>query len=205
MSEKDLLDRLMSGDKTALGPLFDLFRNRLKYMVQLRLDHRIKGRISPSDVIQESLLEASSRIDRYLEDPRMPFHLWLRFLTSQQILAAYRRHVGTQMRSAGQEISIFNAMPQATSECIAAQLIGHVTSPSQAVARDEIKLRLENALNSMDAIDREILTLRHFEELTNNEVAQLLDLKKSAASNRYIRALKRLKDILKEYSEQDIG
>lgn len=203
--EQELLDQLMNGDKSVLGELFAIFRARLRYMVRLRMDNRLKGRVSPSDVLQESFLEASNRIDKYLENPNMPFHLWLRFLTSQQILAAYRRHLGAQMRSAGQEVAIFQGAPQASSECIAAQLIGAITSPSQAVAREEIKQRLQDALNRMEPIDREILTLRHFEELSNNEVAQLLNLKKSAASNRYIRALKRLKDILREISELDVS
>lgn len=194
--ETQLLDRLKEGDRSVLSELFELHRQRLKVMVRLRMDRRIVGRVSPSDVLQETMLEATRRIDAYLDKPNMPFHLWLRFLAGQQLLTAHRRHLGTKRRNAAQEINIYGGTPQATSEYIAAQLVGHLTSPSQAVARDEIREKLQAALNQMDPIDREILTLRHFEEFSNNEVALLLDLKKSAASNRYVRALQRLKTIL---------
>jgi RNA polymerase sigma-70 factor (ECF subfamily) len=108
-----------------------------------------------------------------------------------------RRHLGTKMRGAAQEISLHRgAWPQASSVSLAAQLLGAFTSPSRAVIRAETQLRVQGALNSMDPIDREVLALRHFELLTNGEVAQVLGLSKAAASNRYVRALKRLKEIL---------
>ena len=101
------------------------------------------------------------------------------------------------MRDAGQEISLDRgALPQASSVCLAAQLLGDFTSPSRAVIRAETRVRVQEALNSMDPTDREVLALRHFELLTNGEVAQVLGLTKAAASNRYIRALKRMKDVL---------
>lgn len=195
-TETQLLDRLHAGDRSVLSELFEFYRHRLKVMVRLRMDRRVTGRVSPSDVLQETMLEATRRIDSYLEEPNMPFHLWLRFLAGQQLLTAHRRHLGAQRRNAAQEITIFAGTPQATSEYIAAQLVGHLTSPSQAVVREEMREKLQEALNQMDPIDREILTLRHFEELSNNEVAILLKLKKSAASNRYVRALQRLRTIL---------
>lgn len=191
--ETQLLDRLNDGDTSVLAELFELYRSRLKLMVRMRMDRRITGRLSPSDVLQETMMEATRRIDAYLENPNMPFHLWLRFLTGQQLLTAHRRHLGTQRRDAAQEINIYAGSPQATSEYMAAQLIGHLTSPSQVAVREEVREMLQVALNQMDPIDREILTLRHFEDLSNNEVAQLLNLKKSAASNRYVRALQRLR------------
>jgi len=194
--ETQLLDQLNAGDRSVLSELFEIYRERLKVMVRLRMDRRIVGRVSPSDILQETVLEATRRIDAYLEKPNMPFHLWIRFLAGQQLLTAHRRHLGTKRRNAAQEISIFGGTPQASSEYIAAQLVGHLTSPSQAVVRDEMAEKLQQALSQMDPIDREILTLRHVEEFSNNEVAQLLELKKSAASNRYVRALQRLRSIL---------
>jgi RNA polymerase sigma-70 factor (ECF subfamily) len=127
----------------------------------------------------------------------MPPYLWLRFLTGQRLLAIHRQHLGAQMRDAGQEVSLYRgALPQATSASLAAQLLGKLTSPTQAALRAEMQIRLQEVLNTMDPLDREILTLRHFEELSNNETAAVLGIQKAAASNRYIRALKRLKDVL---------
>ena len=127
----------------------------------------------------------------------MPFYLWLRFLVGQRILELHRRHLGAQGRDAGREVSLYRGpMPEASSAAIAAQLIGRQTSPSQAAMRAERKLRLQEALNGMDPIDREVLVLRHYEQLTNGEAALVLGLDKSAASKRYARALIRLKDLL---------
>src|SRR5262249_15720466 len=149
------------------------------------------------DVLQEAYLDVSKRVAEYRADPAMPFYLWLRFLTGQRLMAIHRQHLGTQMRDAGQEVSLYRgALPQASSISLAPPLLGRLTTASQAAIRTEMQIRLQEALNSLDPIDREILALRHFEELSNNEVAQILGIQKSAASNRYIRALKRLKAVL---------
>ena len=192
-----LIRRLQEGDLEALGPLFARYRDRLRRMVRLRLDRRLQGRIDPSDVLQEAYLEATQRAADYAAKPAMPFYLWLRFLTGQRLLLAHRQHLGTKMRDAGQEVSLYRGgLPMASSVSLAAQLLGRLTSPSLAAVRAEVKIRLQEALNSMDPLDREVLTLRHFEELSNSETALVLGIQKSAASNRYMRALKRLKDIL---------
>jgi RNA polymerase sigma-70 factor (ECF subfamily) len=192
-----LLRRVRAGDEQALAELFALYRDRLRQMVRLRLDRRLQGRIDPSDVLQEAYLDVSRRVAEYLAHPPAPFFLWLRFLTGQRLLAIHRRHLGAQMRDAGQEVSLHRgALPPATSASLAAQLLGRLTSPTQAAARAEMQVRLQEALNAMDPIDREVLVLRHFEELSNNETAAVLGIQKAAASNRYMRALKRLKDIL---------
>ncbi len=193
----DLLRRFIAGDQQALGMLFDCYRDRLRHMVGLRLDRRLQGRVDPSDVLQDAFLDAARRAPEYAADPRMPFFLWLRFLTGQRLLILHRQHLGTRIRDAGQEVTLYaGALPQASSVSLAAALLGRLTTPSQAAMRAEVQLRLQEALNRMDAIDREILTLRHFEELSNNETAACLGIGKAAASNRYMRALKRLKDVL---------
>ena len=166
-------------------------------MVRLRLDRRLQGRLDPSDVLQEAYLDFSKRFGEYAADPKMPFYLWLRFLTGQRLIDLHRMHLGARMRDANQEVSLYRgALPQASSVSLAAQLLGRLTTASRAAIRAETQIRVQEALNSMDAMDREILTLRHFEMLNNEETALVLGIKKSAASNRYIRALKRLKDIL---------
>jgi RNA polymerase sigma-70 factor (ECF subfamily) len=180
------------------GRLLERHRARLRKLVALRLDPRLQGRVDPSDVIQEACLDAARRMPEYEREPeRMPFYLWLRFLVGQRILELHRRHLGAQARDVGREVSLYRGpMPEASSAAIAAQLIGRLTSPSQAAIRAERKLRLQEALNQMDPIDREVLVLRHYEQLSNNEVALVLGLDKFAASKRYARALIRLKDLL---------
>jgi RNA polymerase sigma-70 factor (ECF subfamily) len=193
----DLLQRAREGDAQALGELLAQHRERLRLMVRLRLDRRLQGRIDPSDVLQEACVEACTRFAEYVREPNMPFFLWLRFLTAQKLLVLHRRHLGTLARDAGREVSLHTgALPEASSAALAAQLVGHRTTPSQAAIRAEMQVRLQEALNAMDMIDREVLTLRHFEQLTNAETARVLGLRESTASQRYARALLRLKDVL---------
>jgi RNA polymerase sigma-70 factor, ECF subfamily len=193
----DLMQCAAQGDVQALGRLLETHRKRLRRMVRLRLDPRLQGRIDPSDVIQEAYLEAAERLAEYLREPKMPFFLWLRFLTGQKLLGLRRHHLGTQARDAARELSIYQgAMPEASSACLAAQLLGKRTAPLEAAIRAEMKLRLQEALNGMEPMDREVLALRHFEQFNNAETAQLLGISESGASSRYLRALKRLKEIL---------
>jgi RNA polymerase sigma-70 factor, ECF subfamily len=194
----ELLRRAAAGDQNALAEAFNRFRSRLKRMVRLRLDRRLQGRVDPSDVLQEAYLDLAKRASYYLAHPTLPFFLWLRLLTGQRLLAIHRQHLSAKMRAVGHEVALqHGAMPQATSASLAAQLLGKLSTPSHAAMRAEMQLRLQEALNSMDAIDREVLVLRHFEELSNDETAEILGLQKSAASNRYVRALKRLRSILR--------
>ena len=196
-TESGLLRRVREGDNRALVALFARHRDRLRRMVRIRLDRRLQGRVDPSDVIQEAHIEVLRRAEEYVREPSMPAFLWFRFLVGERLLHAHRRHLGTQMRDAGQEISLHQgAFPQATSVSLAALLLGRLTSPTRAARRAEMQVRLQTILNQMDPIDREVLTLRHFEELSNSETARVLGLEKTAASNRYIRALRRLKEVL---------
>jgi RNA polymerase sigma-70 factor (ECF subfamily) len=199
-SETDqLLESLATGDRQVWGDLLARHRHRLRSMVALRLDPRLQGRIDPSDVIQEAFLTASVQLDDYLKQPTMPFFLWLRAITGQKMIALHRHHLGKKIRDAAREVSLYNrAIPEASSAALAAQLLGQETRPSQAAMRAELETRVHQALDGMDPIDREVLVLRHFEQLSNAEVGQVLEIRESAASKRYIRALRRLKEILKE-------
>jgi RNA polymerase sigma-70 factor (ECF subfamily) len=184
-------------DSYALGELFNRHRDRLRIMVHLRIDRRLRGRVDASDVLQEAYVEALERFPDFLQDRPMPFFLWLRFITEQRLQVVHRRHLGTKARDAGRDISLTRqAAPLVSSESLAAQLVGRHSSPSQAAMRAEMQARLHAALETMNPIDREILALRHFEQLTNTETAQLLGLREDAASQRYGRALVRLKDML---------
>ncbi len=193
--EDDLLCRLRSGDSSALATMFDRHRGRLEKMVRLRLDSRLQGRIDPADVLQDAFIDAARRLPEFA-DNAMPLFLWLRFLTSQRLQLLHRQHFGPT-RNAEREVSLYSgAVPQADSMSLAQQLLGRLTTPSEGAIRVEMRLRVQDALNAMDPIDREVLALRHFEELTNKETAAVLGLQQAAASNRYVRALGRLKDIM---------
>lgn len=193
----DLRRRIEGGDESALLELFARHRDRLRRMVDLRLDRRLRGRLDPSDVLQEAGIDVVRRAREYLAHPAMPVFLWLRWITGQRLVTLHRRHLGTKVRDAGLEISLrHGALPRATSGSLAAMLLGRLTSPTHAALRAELQIRVQDALNAMEPIDREVLTLRHFEELNNHETAEVLGISKTAASNRYIRALKRLKDAL---------
>jgi len=190
-----LVARLRAGDQGALAVLFDRHREKLRRMVQLRLDHRLGGRVSPSDVLQEAYIDALKRVEHYFQKPDQPFFGWLRLVVGQRLADVHREHLA-QKRNAGQDVPIHGGGPGADSACMAACLLGDLTSPSHAATRNEAFARLEEALNQMDPIDREVLALRHFEELSNAETAALLGIQPPAASKRYVRALARLKQIL---------
>jgi RNA polymerase sigma-70 factor (ECF subfamily) len=192
-----LLSQAAAGDRVALGDLFARHQERLWRLVRLRLNRRLQGRIDETDVVQEAFVEASRKIAEYLANPLAPFFLWLRHLTLLKLAELHRRHLGTEARSADREVSIYaGALPEAASASIAAQLLGKLTSPSQAAMRVEKQMRVQEALDGMDAVDREVLVLRHLEQLSNVETAQVLELTPSGARARHVRALKRLRSII---------
>ncbi len=193
----DPIDRLRGGDRGALAALFDEHRGRLRRMVELRIDARLRARLDPSDVVQEAFLDVARDLDAYLADPKLPPLLWLRLHVGRRLTTLHRRHLGTRMRDAGLEISLYqDALPEASSAALASMLLGRHTSPTQAAQRAERLLRVQEALNSLDPIDREVLALRHFEQLGRSETAQVLGISQEAGAKRYFRALKRLKDVL---------
>jgi RNA polymerase sigma-70 factor, ECF subfamily len=193
----ELIDRVRAGEVDALNALFTRHRERLRRMVDIRMDRRLQARIDASDVLQEAYLEVIQRLDEYLRNPKLPLFLWLRLVVGQRLMTLHRRHLGAQQRDAGREVSLFReALPAASSAALAAQLMGKFTSPTQAAMRAERMLRLQEALNALDPIDREVLSLRHFEELTRTEAAQVLGITEAATAKRYVRAMKRLTNLL---------
>ncbi len=193
----DLLERARRGDSQALNMIFARYRDRLLRMVEMRLDMRLRARVDASDVIQDAYLEVVRRLDRYLQQPNMPLFLWLRFLVSERLMILHRHHLGTKMRDARRQISLYRkALPEVSTTALASCLLGKYTSPTDAAVRAERAIRLQEALNTIDPLDREVLALRHFEQLTRAETAQVLGIEEPAAAKRYVRALKRLRDIL---------
>ena len=191
------LRQAAEGDQTAWALILTPHRKRLRRMVALCLDQRLRGRIDPSDVLQEAFLQAAMALPRYLERPEQPVFLWLRWLTGMTLQLVHRRHLGVQGATPAARCNCWTGPgPRPRRRPWRRQLLGRDTRPSVAAMRAERQRRLQEALNAMDPLDRDVLVLRHFEDLTNAEVARELRIQESAASKRYIRALHRLKEIL---------
>jgi RNA polymerase sigma-70 factor (ECF subfamily) len=175
--------------------MFARHKDRLRRMVRLRLDRRLQGRIDPSDVVQEAYAEMGRRV---AECPSSDVaFVWMRKLTGERLQAIHQEYFGATVDVAGQDVSLYRgALPEANSVSLAAQLLGRLTPAAQEAERAEKQLRLQEALNGMNPLDREILALRHFEELTNQEAAEALGMSPAEASKLFIHALKRLKDIV---------
>jgi RNA polymerase sigma-70 factor (ECF subfamily) len=175
----------------SLAELFTEYRPRLKQMLQFRIDPRLRSRTDLSDILQESYIDAFHRLDHYRRKPEMSFYLWLRQITLQRLIDVHRRHLKADKRNVRNEVRL--EQQATTSAAIAVQLVDRMVSPSQIAVRQEMIRQTESALDELDDMDREVLALRHFEELANNEVAQVLGISEAAASNRYVRALTRLR------------
>jgi len=197
-SESALLRQLAAGEESVLGDLFALHRNRLWRMVNFRLDRRLTGRIDADDILQEAYVEASRRVSHY-EHNGQSFYVWLRLVVTQTMIDLHRYHLDAQKRDIRREQTKRPVYPEATSVSLIRHLVGEITSPSQQAVKAESLRQLEEALTQMDPIDQEVLVLRHFEELTNTEVSELLGIEQKAASIRYVRAIARLKNVLARF------
>ncbi len=199
----DELATLRTEGEAALAELFSRYRERLERMVEFRLDGRLRGRIDPADVLQEAYLRVAQRIDHFLSHPSVSFYVWLRSQTYQTLIDLHRQQ-SAQKRTAAVEVRLGGHVdPDETGASIAQALFKQRTSPSQAAVRAEEIRQLREALSSMDEVDREVLALRHFEHLSNSEVAETLELSPTAASNRYVRAMTRLGEIMNRLSSSD--
>ncbi|MGZ0172350.1 MAG: sigma-70 family RNA polymerase sigma factor [Planctomycetales bacterium] len=193
--EDEVVEKLIAGGDAAVAELFSEFQPRLERMVEFRLDRRLRGRVDSLDIIQEAYIEIARRIGDYTSKPTVAFYVWVRQITWQTLVSVHRRHLG-QNRHPGMEVRLNRKNPNETTFSIAEALVGQLTSPSGAARRQEDYDQLREALSTMDETDREVLALRHFEQLGNNEVAEVLGIARTAASNRYVRAIKRLGDVL---------
>ncbi len=182
---------------------FSLHRPRLWRIVSFRLARRLWGRVDADDILQEAFVDASSRLRHFPEDGSVSWFVWLRQIVQQTLIDVHRRHLHTLKRDVGREVP--QSQPRsggATSVSLAMWLVGNGSTPSENLIRQEMSDQLIEALETMSPIDREILALRHFEELSNNEVAQVLNINSKAASIRYVRALARLKKLLLQLNDQ---
>jgi RNA polymerase sigma-70 factor (subfamily 1) len=202
----ELTARMRAGSEEALAEVFSHYRERLRRIISFRLDYRVAGRVSDSDVLQETYIAAAKRLNHFSKHQEMPAFLWLRLLVGQQLTDLHRQHLQAEMRDVRREVSLQpNAPSPHTSMAIAAKLVGQMTAVSEIVARAERIERLEATLNQMDPIDREVIALRHFEELSNVETAKVLGIERAAASKRYIRAMSRLGELMAEFNASENG
>lgn len=195
----ELLSQARHGTPDAVNQLLDRHRDAIHRMVQLRLDAKVRRRVDVSDVVQDVLVEAARRLRDYLANPQLSFHLWLRQIAKDRIIDAHRRHRVSAKRSVDREQSL--AVPQGEHEStiqLAAQLEDPGISPSSAVVQNELTQLVEQAISQLGDQDCEIVVMRHYEHLTNQEIAQVLGLTEPAASMRYLRAMRRLREVLSD-------
>jgi len=193
-----LLANIRQGDDSAVDRLLERHRDSLRRMVDFRMDRRLERRVDASDVVQDVMLEASRRLADYLQDPRMPFHLWLRQMAKDRIIDLHRRHKVARRRSIDREQPLVGAYADRSSLDLGAMLRDPELTPAAATIRRELQARFFAALESLNEEDREILLMRHQEHLSNSDVATALGLSQPAAGMRYLRAVRRLRDVLRE-------
>ncbi|MFK7767350.1 MAG: sigma-70 family RNA polymerase sigma factor [Mariniblastus sp.] len=202
LQTKQLIAQAKDGDESAVNQLMDRHRNSLRQLVRMRLDQKIQKRVDVSDVVQDVLVEANRRLTRYLADPAMPFHLWLRQIAKDRIIDAHRRHRVSAKRSVDREQQMVAPRGYDHSSIQLASMLGDGRlTPAAAALQKEMARKVEQSISKLDQKDCEIIIMRHYEHLTNQEIGQLLELTEPAASMRYLRAIKRLKQVMQDGSE----
>jgi RNA polymerase sigma-70 factor (ECF subfamily) len=194
----DLLERTAQGNRAARGALLQRHRKRLQRMVALRLDRRLSARLDPSDIVQEVLVEADRRLEDYLRERPLPFYPWLQQLASDRLADVHRRHVRAARRSVTREEANHPGLPDSSAAALVDRLLATGLGPSEAARKQEAKERVRAALARLAEPDREVLALRHLEQLSAREVAAVLGLSEAAVKSRSLRAMQRLRTLLGE-------
>ena len=203
---QELLAGAEKGEPAAVNQLLDRHREALRHMIRARMDQKLARRVDASDVVQDVLLEASQRLADYVRDPKLPFGLWLRQMAQDRIIDLHRRHRVARRRSLDREQQQARApLGDKSSLELAAQLRDPELTPAAATMRKELHQRFVEAIDRLEDEDREILLMRHFEQLTNGQAADLLGLSQPAAGMRHLRALRRLREILGEAAQDESG
>ena len=201
---RELLDQARGGDAAAVNGLLDRHREALRRMVALRMDRALQQRIDASDVVQDVLVEASRRLEEYLKNPQMPFQLWLRHIAKDRLIDAHRRHRVAARRSVDREQSLVApAHDDRSTLDLAAQIWDRELTPAAAATQHELARRFQAAIELLEETDREVILLRHFEQLSNQQTAQILGLSEPAAGMRYLRAIRRLRALLDEGGDRE--
>jgi len=192
-----------SGGTELLEQLFQQNHERMKKLIAFRLAPSLRRRIDESDVLQDAFVEACRKFENYKKDPKVPAFLWLRLIVTETLIDLHRHHLGVQSRDPRREAyEHLGSFGQTTALLLADHLIGDFTPPHIAVSRQETLQRLRNVLEELEPIDREILALRHGEQLTRHEVAGVLNIPTATAAKRYVRALARLRKRMEDSHEE---
>ncbi len=200
-----LIQAARAGNPDAVNQLLDRHRAAIHRLVEMRLDRKVQQRVDVSDVVQDVLVEASGRLDKYLSDPAMAFHLWLRQIAWDRIIDTYRRHRVSAKRSMDREQPIRTGGVDESTMDLAIQLSDPGMGPAAIATQHEIAQRIETAIEKLDDTDREVILMRHYEHLSNMEISEVLGLQPPAASMRYLRAVRRLRTVLEQEDETDLG
>jgi RNA polymerase sigma-70 factor, ECF subfamily len=203
IEEIELLRAAECGDDDACQQLLARHRGRLRQMVAVHLDHRLAARVDASDVVQEALAEAAARLAVYLRERPLPFYPWLRQFAWQRLVQLHRHHIGARRRSARREVPLDIALTNTSADALANHLIASGTSPSRRMIRDELRRRVQDALRRLAPRDRELLVMRHLEEMSAVEIAAILGISAGAVRVRHLRALTRLRTVLSEGDRRD--
>ncbi len=199
----ELLRLAEHGDAGAREGLLARHRDRLRKMIAWRIDRRLAARVDPSDVVQEVLLEASGKMDRYLRERPLPFFPWLRALAGERLVTLHRRHIRSRGRSVLREEPGLLDLPDESAAELAARLVTSSTSPTQRALRHEQRERVQQALGRLAERDREVLVLRNLEQLSVADTAEVLQISAGAVKVRHLRALERLRALLAKTEEED--
>ena len=197
----ELIATSRTGNTADVASFFERYRPRLLRMIEVRLNAQLRGRVDPSDIVQDAYAEAARVLDEFLDQRPMPVYLWLRRLAGQKLIEAYRKHLVSEKRSVRKEADVAG-LPNVNSESLAFEFAGQNLTPSHAYSQKELREKLHHALDQLSVDDREILTLRHFEHLNGVETAHVLGITHDAVKKRYIRALGRLRKLIPEWKEQ---
>lgn len=200
---EELLRLAAAGDAAACQQLLASYRERLRRMVALRMDNRIGARVDASDVVQEALFEAYDRLPDYLEKRPLPFYPWLRQIALDRIIDLHRRHLHAEKRAVTREECPVQALPEESVLELASRLVVSGSSPSERIRREEVRLRVQQALMALKDRDREVLVLRYLEQMSMAEIAALLGITEGAAKVRHLRALERIRSVLGEIAPEE--
>jgi RNA polymerase sigma-70 factor (ECF subfamily) len=200
---EDLLDLVAQGDRQARNRLLDRHRKRLRELIALRMDRRLLPRVDPSDVVQDSLIEADRRLAEFVEDRPVPFYVWLRQLALERLIEQHRRHIRAKKRSVKREEGVVSMLPDESLQKLAERLAANGSSPSAQLQHEDQQHQLTQALGQLKESDRELLVLRHLEHLSVKEIASVLGITEGAVKVRHVRALERLRRALGSQSAED--
>lgn len=193
---QELLIQAKAGNAAAVNGLLDRHREALRRMIEMRMDRMVQQRVDASDIVQDVLVEANRRLEAYLQNPSMPFHLWLRQMAQDRLIDAHRRHRGAARRSVDREQHLAIGPAETSEADWAALLSDRELTPAAAATWHELQQRFQAAIEELDEADREVILMRHFEHLSNSDVASALGLSEPAAGMRYLRAMRRLREKL---------